>query len=479
MMKFLKGQSGFSMVQGLVLAGIIAGSSLVATRLLTDQKVAQKSSETRDLVEDLHNVVYSALQNRLHCRATMLGAGVTASLAGTASATAIITLNGVYTYQAGPPVTQTQIMAVGSIYMNQNVQLKSMRLLAASGSFRSLEITYDRMQVNSASSNLKKGVGAKEIKKYIPLRIQREPTTGNPFSGCYAVQSSKASMNSTSSLDTGNDLSKEMCQSMNTSTGTKAFIWDEANSLCMPNSKCSANQVYTGIDSTGDVKCRNLEDWMDFNQIIDPLPPTCDTGQWIGLQIDTAIKMVRVVCSGPTTRCTNRTMSWTQGLATCVAAVPTQQNGTSYTATDTAGPSTGTAVAICTAGNWTISGSCTSTCPATTINWVHSGNACSGNVAAGVAGATNFVSDTTPPLTGSANATCLPNTGTWDVAPNNCNPPKSCYQPAWGITIPHGGSVTAYFYQTRPGDCGSHTQVRVCNDGVLSGSYFYQSCTNF
>jgi hypothetical protein len=70
---------------------------------------------------------------------------------------------------------------------------------------------------------------------------------------------------------------------------------------------------------------------------------------------------------------------------------------------------------------------------------------------------------------------------TWDCTYNSvtvsCSEsggPSSCTLP-WGGTIANGASVTAY--QASTGN-PCITQTRTCTNGVLSGSYTYQTCTN-
>ena len=65
---FLRNSSGFSMVQGLIIAGIIAGSSLVTTQLMNDQKKAQKTAEVKDKLEEFHQTLYSTLQHKQNCK---------------------------------------------------------------------------------------------------------------------------------------------------------------------------------------------------------------------------------------------------------------------------------------------------------------------------------------------------------------------------------------------------------------------------
>lgn len=287
-MKSLKNEFGFSMVQGMVLAGVIAGSSLVATRMITDQKKAQKGAETRDLIEELHNVVYTVLQNKNNCKETMVQHGHQIELG---SGTQSRTLNTIYALGG------TSIVQVGSAYMNNNVKVKSINLSAPTGSWRNVEIVYERLNSldTNAATRTKSGYGAKELRKTIALRIQKEPLSPTTFSSCYAVTAAETDVNSE---EKGNDIAKQLCEEMNSGTGQTAFVWDEALSICKPNAECPGDQIYTGIDSTGSVKCRNLEEWIALEQVLDPTPPTgCGAGSTVRLQIDNTTKKVRMVCN--------------------------------------------------------------------------------------------------------------------------------------------------------------------------------------
>jgi hypothetical protein len=46
-----------------------------------------------------------------------------------------------------------------------------------------------------------------------------------------------------------------------------------------------------------------------------------------------------------------------------------------------------------------------------------------------------------------------------------------------GVNIDHGESVTAYSTSMTYGMCSSYSQIRTCNNGVLSGNYPYDTCT--
>lgn len=87
---------------------------------------------------------------------------------------------------------------------------------------------------------------------------------------------------------------------------------------------------------------------------------------------------------------------------------------------------------------------------------------------------------------GSCGGTCTPQTrtcfngtlsGTY-TSPTCSSACASCNLP-WGGTIVHGGSTTAYGYNSVPygSNCNSYVQVRSCSNGTLSGTYQYGTCS--
>lgn len=301
MKNLFKPQSGFSLVQGMVLSGILAGSALVATKMLSEQKKVQRSAETRDQIEELHKVIYSNLQNRKNCERTIFAQNLQTSVISGASTvvSAIYDQNNVLMYQ-------TYAGANAQVYQNGNVIIKSITItgFSASNGKANMELVYERMAGTSGSAGLNKrtkdGFGAKDIKKIIPLRIQRDPLIpSKPFESCYATTEGKAD----GSVETGNaNLSRSLCLEMNSgislnaagimvdSTGSPTtkkpmWVWDESTSTCIPNAKCPADQVYTGIDSTGQIKCKSLSEWGNFNEMFDSTQGTCAAGQTARIEI--------------------------------------------------------------------------------------------------------------------------------------------------------------------------------------------------
>lgn len=271
MKKFISPEAGFSLVQGMIIAAILAASALVATRLLSDQKMAQKSMETRDQIEDLHAIIYSTLQKRENCEATFTGNLASPVINTLKGAPAIDPIANIRLPITGEIVARTyngtlDVTDTGrNTYMNGNVLIRSMNLTYAElpNSTANLEIVYERLS-NEAGKRTKAGYGAKTIKKNITIRVQRNPfdLPNKAFVSCYALTTDKSADGSS---EIGNDINEEFCTEMNngltgdgTTTGINVFLWDPSTNTCIPNSKCPDHLTYTGFTATGTVICKSL-----------------------------------------------------------------------------------------------------------------------------------------------------------------------------------------------------------------------------
>lgn len=292
-MKIFMSQSGFSLVQGMMLAGVVAGSSLVATKLMSDQKLSQKSAETRDQVEQLHKMVYSTLQDKDSCSRTMFDGNFTPGAWTLGKVASDWTLKPSITQIVGK--TGVPVAVSGNAYMNNNVMLNSIAFVydnAALGK-GTLTFRYQRMNQNAAGTvRLKNGYGAKDIQKKVVIRIQRDPMLGTPanrpFTGCYTVTSDSDGANGE---DGNEDLNKTMCLQLNSQgnagAGQSFFDWDDATSTCKPRDNTCKQQGYvnTGINSNGQAECRPIQDWMDTSNVIDQNSvQACPAGQNVTVQ---------------------------------------------------------------------------------------------------------------------------------------------------------------------------------------------------
>jgi hypothetical protein len=95
-------------------------------------------------------------------------------------------------------------------------------------------------------------------------------------------------------------VAKKLCEDMikNVPVGEiPAFRWDNATSSCLPNSSCPDHQIYTGITTTGAVRCKNLNEWVDFNTMIQPTSGNCNAGHTAKIEItSTNPVLVRILC---------------------------------------------------------------------------------------------------------------------------------------------------------------------------------------
>jgi hypothetical protein len=295
---FIKNAAGFSMVQGLIVAGIVAGSSLVTTRLMNDQKKTQKTAEVKDKLEEFHQTLYSTLQHKQNCKETILANGLQVPIVTNSA----LPLTNIQAYDSG----SAKLVAVtNQKYMNNTISIKSMNLSAPppppNEGTRTLTISYEKISSDNKQTG-KRIYGGNSINKTITLRIQKNPS-GNTFSSCYAITAPDTALFGVASSEAGNDISKEMCFEMVSATGQKIFKWNEERSLCELDAKCPSGQIYTGIDTSGDVKCRNIKDWMDFNEVLETSAANCPINSRVGFVINNTTKKVSISCANCTTSC--------------------------------------------------------------------------------------------------------------------------------------------------------------------------------
>jgi hypothetical protein len=166
------------------------------------------------------------------------------------------------------------------MYMNNSVTIISMDLKFPADlttQNAELKITYGKLDDKELSSRSGKGYGGNRVAKDIQIKIQRDPVTKG-FLSCYAV-----------TTNTNDRLHQEFCESLSTSgtTTEKLFTWDAATNTCKLNFSCGSSQIFTGWDSAGVKKCRNIADWMNLADLLGP-SAACD------LRTTKPVKLVKV-----------------------------------------------------------------------------------------------------------------------------------------------------------------------------------------
>lgn len=262
--RFISGQSGFSLIQGMMLATAVAGMAYVGTKLTTDQKLAQKGADSKGRVEQLHSMIYSILQNKDHCTATLNYIGT--KTPGTTQFLRPINLNtGAMPFQ----VNVEKKFGTGNsnpnyLYMNGAVSIDDMQVTfpPTFDQHANLKITYGKIDSKSTESRSGKGYGSTTYAKNIKLKIQS--TSAGVYESCYAVDEAQ-----------NQDMVKDFCDRLGQTDTNNLFSWDPVRQKCVLNeTKCPYGQVFTGFDSNGKPRCAPILNWMNFNDLIDTTSET-------------------------------------------------------------------------------------------------------------------------------------------------------------------------------------------------------------
>ncbi len=415
------------MIQGMVLSAVIAGTALVATKLISNQKMTLRGTETRDNIEQLHDLVYSIVQDRNHCKATLAVNGITSSATSPVVLTQITTMNPNSTPTAAIEVNNGSTYDASKIYMNGNVIVKDMRIFfgpvstptvpttLADNTEAFLRVNYNRFAGGKGGDNnlrTKIGFGGKDITKWIRMKIQRNSSLG--FT-CYGTQITDAYTGGNS------DLSKEFCDSF------AFFTWDAANNICIPkNNICPNGTVFTGMNATGYADCTPFISFA--SQFINSATTYCDPSEAYNVRVikDGTGKRVQVHCgydTAPTYSCPTVTKNWNISSSVCTATITSVTSGNNATATDSTAPTTGSAQYYCNISTWEPIGMPTCVgggiiCPATTVNWSRDQYNCTGTLPEAMDGGNHASIDSTSDQQGTGNYLCT--LGTWGMTSRTC-----------------------------------------------------------
>ncbi|MES2525828.1 MAG: hypothetical protein V4598_02025 [Bdellovibrionota bacterium] len=295
-MRIFLSRSGFSMVQGMVISAVLAGSALIATRMFTTQKMALKTSETKDQIAELHKMIFSTLQNREYCLRTFVTPLAVVGVSGSYSVTNVKTMTG--GAEEDQFVANTG-SASGMTYMNGNVRINSMRLNTTGDLSEPQPFVINYMRLEGKDANgvrSKTGFGGKSISKTIYIRLQRDPSALTTINGCYAIE-----LNTDSDTGQGNsDLNKTFCEGLGTGAGEheSLYTWDETRNTCvLRNNICDPGFVFEGIDSTGLKLCRPFADYLPYflESGAKPCPPD---KAFVNIVRDSGTGKVSIQCYG-------------------------------------------------------------------------------------------------------------------------------------------------------------------------------------
>lgn len=453
---FLRNKNGFSLIQVMLLSAALSASALVAIQTFKTQKDEIKETDVRDKVEHIHNAIYSILQNRNHCLATIVNSPGSVSIAPNdlRSLTSIILSNPAV---ATPTVAFTKDVT----YLNGSVSIKDMTLLFPPDlkDPALMTIVYNR-------HGNKRGGDSDVIRKTIRIAIQR--STATDLNGCSSITQADGL------TESGNeDIVKELCLS------NVLMTWDDTLRKCqIKDNVCPNDKIFTGLDASGNMICKSLIEFLPYvisPSFVQSCPDTFDQIKFN--RTFTSPNQVSIECNKKGVTCpSNHALTWTDTPSLCNGYLPRGDDGSIYTATDSTAPVTGTVQYLCSAGSWqqlTPTLVCVAPCAAGTRTW---GSNCSGPVPGVKNGVVVSTEDTTLPSIGTANFKCVD--GSWATTGTVvCSTPcTTAATKSWSIS---GNTCSALVSPVNDGDLQTVTDAVPTATGsatfkCVNGSYVLQ-----
>lgn len=252
-MKFIS-QQGFSILQGLILSALLAGSALVTSKLISDQKKVAVSTKSKDAAEEMSDILFNLLQHQDNCSTTLTLNGATGSLTGVANINTIYHANRSASGAGLPP---QPVVTVNNAYFQNSISISSLRVeFPANVANLTPAVLVVNMRRNDSKDVLrtKDGFGGKDLSRRINLIIQRDESTLN-FKSCYAVKNSAEEASGNGNIA----LLRELCQGLSMPPSLvpheslwPAYNWNSTTNTCeLANSVCPRDYFFAGIDSTG------------------------------------------------------------------------------------------------------------------------------------------------------------------------------------------------------------------------------------
>ncbi len=246
---YVKNDKGFSIVQGLVLAGLLSGTALVTAKLVSDQKKAAISVESKDAIDELATHALTFLQLADNCRQTLIGNGA-AAVAGVRNINHLYVVN----KTSQDLVSSVQpFYSVGKTYFGNTVKIQGMSINYGSGNLgdltpATLDIRLRRNDSKDPTARTKDGFGSKDFTKNINIIVQRN--VDGTFRSCYAIKPDEAN-----TAEAGNRaLMRDFCDKLNTGMSGQMFVWNNTTNTCnLQHNVCPGGQFFTGITSSGTI----------------------------------------------------------------------------------------------------------------------------------------------------------------------------------------------------------------------------------
>jgi type II secretory pathway pseudopilin PulG len=292
--KFFSGQLGFTLVEILIGAVLLAGVALSIAQLFKDQKFTQaKISQDTDL-NRYHNALAATMMRAANCNSTLnevfndgdeifsqeideLFICVPSDSNSCADSNDETDLS-FDAYTPGAYVGERFIGVEDFIDPKRVWMIERMEILTdtAVSNLVNLRITYRKNENLPNSYSISKDI-------QLPVRL-----TGGAFRECLDPQERNI-----------NNLNKEMCDVFNsglTATSGRIAVWNDVTQVCEVDKifDCPVGQQLSAPDETGEVKCVPVINAGDADILVDETETTCAEG--IIPKLEKSGKKVKVVC---------------------------------------------------------------------------------------------------------------------------------------------------------------------------------------
>jgi prepilin-type N-terminal cleavage/methylation domain-containing protein len=281
MMDFLKSKKGFSLPEIMIAVAISGVVALGAAQMMSDNQKNQSYVQTIAEINNMTNVVKMAIGDKKNCNSFLSGLtrGGGANIEGAP-------LN--YTsIDIGDNSRKTSIVQI-SPFTYGKFSVAEIRLYksAEDPKVKILELTFD---YKNSPFMKEAGTDRKRIIKKISfLADYKVGTTGLP-----------AASDPLECGDLVEDTLLESQEALCRSLGADFAEWGTpiANQCNIKEFKCPAGQVAWVVTSLGKVVCKNTEDTLDPNALIDGAPVNCpETSPYVRVEFSGG--RYRLVCSG-------------------------------------------------------------------------------------------------------------------------------------------------------------------------------------
>lgn len=298
----LKAERGFSVTEIMVGGAILAGVALASAQMFQGQNTAQRSISSEQSLTIIHQGLVKKLNSTGTCNATMQAAGLVGQpLAGNKTFTRIAQCDancneggGDLDHRASDVTvagTDKDILSVGNfvddkeVWRVANIQHASSTTRTTSGAVI-LRVTYEM------DPRLTQGA-VKRISKDLVVNARFE---NGVFQECLSAQESSI-----------NNLQNDFCKSLNYGeidstgggSGQMAF-WNPETQQCEigANKDCSAQGLMVdGIDSKGEVKCRDIITPNGAQALQQHAnPKSCTSGQQAVLKVISSTGALEIIC---------------------------------------------------------------------------------------------------------------------------------------------------------------------------------------